>query len=719
MRQLFLEKGALSIKNVCEPALDDHSILVSVCYSFISSGTGLSNIINESHDLYLNSIPSKVKKIVEIITNHTFGFTTKPVKDKLYGRSLALDNSCSGIILAVGKEVKKFRVGDHVACAGIGLSNHADVVCIPENLAVRIKDESLLKSASLTAIGAIALQSIRRANLQLGESVCVFGLETLGQIALQLAKLSGCKVIGIDSNNERLTQTQKSGIKNVYNFSQDNIEQFVEIFTASRGIDCIIITPDCDQEDALQNAMKIVRKKGRIIITKNSNISLKKNFIEEKEIDILFSLSYGSNRTESFYEHKGIDFPYSYMRWTENRNMELFINLLENGQINLDFLTNDVFGLENISTAINKIQNGTSLGIVLNYLDNKENTKSTMPCLDNLNEQPKAINFKEKIKVGIVGVTEFTNSTLAPAISKLSHVQIDTIADKNIIHSLNLSKRYPGSRALNGGTKLFYNSDCNMLIISPSADVQVDEVLNLLKMGKAIFITKPFVLTFDDLNKLKSFFKDNPNSLFCMGFHRGFSPFIQKIKKTISNRYSPLMINYRINAGLIPGDQKMHNEWKPGRVIAQASHILDIFYYLTNSKPLTISVESIRPFNNNSFPTDNFNAVISFEDGSICSLSFTSMGHPNLGKERMELFFDSKSIVMDDFITLSGHGILPTFDEKVRYADLGYERLLNDFFDSVKRSKDLPINLDRITRVAQMTLTVDKLACQGGGEKDL
>lgn len=723
MRQLFLEKGILSIKNVCEPTLDDQSILVSVYYSFISSGTGLSTIINENNDLYFNNASNKVKKIVELITNHNFDFSkSKPIKEKLYGQTLALDNSCSGVIVAVGKEVKKFRVGDHVACAGTGISNHADVVCIDQSLAVRIKDDSLLKSASLTAIGAIALQSIRRANLQLGESVCVFGLDTLGQITLQLAKLSGCKVIGIDSNNEKLIKTQQSGVKNVYNFSQDNIAQSIEMLTSSRGIDCVIVTPDCDQENAINNGMNIIRKKGRIIITKNTNISLNKNFIEEKEVDILFSLSNGTNRNDQLCDNKAHDFS-SYIRWNENRNMELFVNLLENEQINLDYMTNDIVSVENISSAINKIQNGASLGIVLTYLENKLNfacSDCKFDCSIVHDYVQKPTNFKDKIHVGIVGVTDFTRTTLMPIISKLSNVAIDAIADKNIVYSSNLAKYYPGTRALIGGAKLFYNNDTNMLVISPSAEVQTEEVINILKKDKAVFITKPLILTFEDLNRLKSFFKEEPNSLFCIGYHRSFSPFMQKIKKSIANRYSPLMINYRMNVGLIPGEEKMYSEWKPGRVIAQASHIFDLFCYLTDAKPLTISVESVRSFNNNSFPTDNFNAVVSFDDGSICCLTFTSLGHPNLGKERMELFFDSKSIVMDDFITLSGHGILPTFDEKVRIPDYGYDRLISAFFDCTKRSKiELPISLDRLIKVAQITLTVDELACRGGGEKDI
>lgn len=717
MRQLFLERGILSIKEVCEPKLDDYSVIVSVHYSFISSGKGLANIVAANQELFYENVPNKVKKILEIVTQHGVDYTAKMIKDKLAGKIIPLGQSCSGQVIALGKEVKKFRVGDFVACAGPGLANHADVVCVPQNLITPIKNESFLKQASLTAVGAMALQSIRRANLQLGESVCVFGLETMGQLIAQLAKISGCKVVGADHNQDLLLNAQQSGIPYTYNFSQDNLLQSIELLTNSIGVDCVIITPDCAQDNIINDALKIVRKKGRIVIVENRDIQLKKNLIGQKEIDVLFSLSYGPGRYDPLYEYKGQDYPYSYVRWTENRNMEVFANLIETNQIDLSNFVKNEFNLNDISKAIENINQNNHLGVVLNYSEDKK-----LGCAPVKNDEKITFipAFKDSMRVGIIGASKFTQLNLMPIISKLNNVVIDTIIDRDMASSLNAAKFYPGALAYTGSAELFSENNCNVVIVSPSAEINTDDIISILQKGKAIFMAKSLETNLIDFKQLKEFFLTHKKSYLCVGYHRTYSPFIQKIKKVIANRSSPLMIQYRFNAGFIPKEQRMQTEWKSGRIMIQAPHIFDLFCYLTETKPISVSVEALKHLSNVAFPTDNFCATISFEDGSVCSLLFTSLGHMDLGRERMELFFDSKSIVMEDYVSLIGYGISPTFDERVKVADQGYEKLITSFFESIRNEKsEMPFNLERLAMVTDLALTVDQLVCQGGGELEL
>lgn len=716
MRQLFLERGILSIKEVCEPKLDDYSVIVSVHYSFISSGKGLANIVSANQELFYENVPNKVKKILEIVTQHGVDYTAKMIKEKLVGRIMPLGQSCSGQVVALGKEVKKFRVGDFVACAGPGLANHADVVCVPQNLITPIKSESFLKEASLTAVGAMALQSIRRANLQLGESVCIFGLETLGHLIAQLAKISGCKVVGVDYNQDLLLNAKQSGIPYTYNFSHDNLLQSIDLLTNSIGVDCVIITPDCAQGNIINDALKIVRKKGRIVIVENSDIQLKKTLIGQKEIDILFSLSYGPGRYDPLYEYKGQDYPYPYVRWTENRNMEVFANLIETNQINLTNFVKNSFNLNNISKAIENINQNNSLGVVLNYLEDKK-----FGCAYQKDEKITFIPaFKDSVRVGIVGASKFMQLNLMPIISKLNNVVVDTIIDRDMASSLNAAKFYPGALAYTGNAGIFSENNCNVVIVSPSADITTDEIISILEKGKAIFMAKSLETNSIDFKQLKQFILKNKKAYLCVGYHRTHSPFINKIKKIILNRSSPLMIQYRFNAGFIPKEQRMQTEWKSGRIMIQAPHIFDLFCYLIDSKPISVSVEALKHLNNIAFPTDNFCATISFEDGSVCSLLFTSLGHMDLGKERMELFYDSKTIVMEDYVSLIGYGISPTFDERVKVPDQGYEKLVTSFFENIKGDRiDMTFDLERLVIVTDLALIVDALVCQGGGEVEL
>ena len=287
MRQLFIEKNHIAIKEVCEPLLDENLVLVSVNYSFISSGTESATISNASKNVFFTNIPQKIKKVLESLAANGFEGTQALVKGRLSGTVQSLGYSCSGTVVAVGSKVKSIRPGDFVACAGAGFANHADMVCVPENLVVLVK-ETILKEASLTTIGAIALQGIRRAQLQLGDRVCIIGLGLLGQISLQLAKLSGCSVIGIDLVDERLALAKELGATAVYKATDENIYNDIAFLTEHYGVDSTIITAASKSNSIIQQAMEVTRKKGKVILVGDVGLDLERAPFYQKEIDLLF-----------------------------------------------------------------------------------------------------------------------------------------------------------------------------------------------------------------------------------------------------------------------------------------------------------------------------------------------------------------------------------------------------------------------------------------------
>jgi threonine dehydrogenase-like Zn-dependent dehydrogenase/predicted dehydrogenase len=719
MRQVFLEKGTLAIKEVCEPVLNDHSVLVSVSYSFISVGAGLTKIINADQDKFYRNVPHKIKKVIELVKNRGFDYTAMIVKDKLGSRVTTLGYSCSGTVIAAGKKVKKFRVGDFVACVGPGVANHADVVSVPESLVVRVKNSDLLKEASLTGVGAIALQAIRRADLSLGETVTVFGLETLGQMIAQLAHISGCKVIGIDSDKSKLDIAEKMGIEVVHN-NADSLDEIVRLNTDGHGVDCSIITPDCFEEGQFVSALNVTRKSGRVVITGNADTYINKDLAYQKEIDLCFSLSYGPGRFDEEYEYKGRDYPYPYVRWTENRNMQLFINMVEEKKLNLDNFVKSEFPLTDLNKAADKVRTDDCLGVVLDYNSSKEFKNLAVkksPRIKMDGDKKFIPAYKDNLNVCILGVNKNTRLKLMPTISSIENVNINTVVDRNMTDSSNAAK-WHGALAMSGGAGVLFEEKSDIVVVGQTGEITVNDVSDLLKQDKAVLTTRPIVFNYDDLEVMKSIFIEKPDACFSTGYYRSYSPFMQKIKGDLLKRRSPLMINFRMNAGYIPKDQRMSSQWKAGRVIAQASHVFDLFCYLTDSKPTSISVESLRSWGD-SFLSDNFSTNITFEDGSICSLIFTSLGSPDLGKERMELFFDSKSIVMDDYIKLVGYGLPTSFEEKCKVPDLGYSKFMRSFFECARsRNNDLlPISYDRLLAVAKINLTVDELICAGGGEK--
>jgi len=715
MRQVFIERGQAIIKEVAQPLLDDHSVLVSVAYSFISSGTEAATIANAQSSL-LRNVPQKIKKVVQSLSIHGIEGTKALVKSKLQGEVQAIGYSCSGTIIAVGRKVTQLKIGDFVACAGAGIANHADVVCVPKNLAVKIGDEKFLKAASLTTIGSIALQGIRRADIKLGEIVCVIGLGLIGQLTIQLAKIAGCTVIGIDLESNRLDLAKKFGADYVYHAKEDDIEKEIDFLTHHMGVDVTIITAASKSDDLVQQAMEITRKKGKVIVVGDVGLSLKRDPLYTKEIDFLISCSYGPGRYDYAYEYKGRDYPYAYVRWTEHRNMQAVVQLIEKEQLHIEELISATIDVEKVNEAYECLKCKDALGVVLSYgsKDKKERE---------LEDSPRFIPaVKDANRIAIVGAGGFAKVKLLPLISKMPNTSITAIVDADNATSSNVARLYGVQHRCISDQELWENDHADSVVIASPHKFHCAQALNALQRGKAVFLEKPMVTDFDQLKQFKEFLTTHPNARLCVDYNRSFSPFVQKIKQAIASRSNPFVMHYRVNAGYIPKEHWIQTDIGAGRIIGEACHIIDMFCYLTEAQPMSVSVEALHAGQEDIFPTDNFTAHIRFTDGSICSLLYTALGSGDLGKERMELFFDGKSIVMDDYTTLCMYGSrkASVFDETSAWPDKGHEALLTQFFDTINRdSYQSPISFERLLMTAELTLIIDKLACEGGGEQIL
>lgn len=729
MRQVFLEKGEIVVKRVSEPLLDDYSVLVSVYYSFISSGTELATVEGakqgSAFSLSVESVTRKVKKVCESVKENGVGATFSLVKDKLYGDVQGtispIGYSCSGKVVAVGKKVNKIQVGDFVACGGSGVANHADLVCIPENLVAPIKDEKYLKDLSVTTIGAIAMQGLRRAQVQLGETVCILGLGLLGQITVQLAKEAGCKVVGIDLIQERIDLAKKIGADAVYSASQNNLEKEIAFLTDHHGVDCTIITAASKSDAIVQQAMQLTRKKGRVVLVGDVGLSLERSPFYKKEIDFLISCSYGPGRYDYEYESCGKDYPFAYVRWTENRNMRSFVDLVCRGRVDIEKLVSKVVDVSDVQSAYSLIKSGDCLGVVISYLPKEADSSIKI----NVAKSDQHLDLfkcckEENIRVGFVGAGGFAKIKLMPIVSKIEGVNIDAIVDANVSNSVNTSRLYKVKHSFTSHEEMLKNDVVDAVVVATPHKFHWEQVKDSLLRGKAVFSEKPMVTTYDQLNEFKQLSDKYGNLPYCVDYNRSFAPYVRKIKEEVKNRKSPLVVHYRMNAGFIPKDHWVQTDLGCGRIIGEACHIFDLFYSITDSKPVSISVESINPRRDDLISTDNFSVQISFADGSICSLLYTSLGNKDFGKERMEVFFDGKSIVMDDFKSLKSYGLSKNFDESSSEQDKGHKYLVKKFFGEVRGLNFTPpISMSRLYDVAKMTLDINRLALMGGGQDGL
>lgn len=718
MRQVFLDKGLVSLRHVCEPLLDDYSVLVNVHYSFISSGTEVATIASAQQSIFSN-IPQKITKILESVASNGIEATRALISGKLKGSIQALGYSCSGQVIAVGKHVKSVQAGDYVACAGAGSANHADVVCIPEHLVVRLSQKESLKAASITTLGAIALQGVRRAQLQIGEHVCVIGLGLLGQLTVQLAVQAGCKVFGIDLMPERLALAEQLGAYRVYNAAEGDCTNDILFATNHHGVDAAIITAASKSDSIVKQAMDLTRKKGRVVVVGDVGLALERDAFYKKEIDFLISCSYGPGRYDVQYEQRGVDYPYAYVRWTEQRNMQAFVDLIERKRINIEPLIAEEIPVDLVEKAYEKISGKQGLGIVLSY-EPKPAKEDQVACTRVHTGVQFIPAIHDPVRVGVVGAGGFAKIKLMPILSKLHDVQIHAIVDPDAANALNVSRQYNARFSLSSEADLFSQDLVDAVVVASPHKYHTEQALKALQSGKAVFLEKPMATTIEQFKSIYEFLQQNPQARFCVDYNRSFAPFIQKIKEAISERSTPLMVHYRMNAGFLPKDHWVQMDIGAGRIIGEACHIIDLFYFLTDSHPVALSVEALGSLRDDLFPTDNLSVQLKFADGSVCSLLYTALGNSKMGKERMEIFYDGKSILMDDYIQLRGYGLERSFDQIVRTPDKGHEALMKKFFAEVRKEIFAPpIEFDRLNRVAQLTLLIDELACQGGGEKEL
>lgn len=709
MRQVFLEKGVLAIKEVCQPELDDHSILVAVSYSYMTTGLGLAKAIDAQQSSFLNNLPGKVSKLFELLKAQGVKYAKAAVQDKINGRVLALGHSCSGMVIGVGKKVKKFRAGDYVACIGTGFAHHADIVCVPEKLVSPI-NEKFVRESSIIGIGSIAVQAVRRAKIELGESIMVIGADPLGQLIFQVAKRSGGIVAHVEPDIHRRAVVQDGTI---FSSAREALLSVFDAQTGVYGVDCLIITPNALQEIELESLMPYLRTRGKIVIAGDAGFRVPENLCYQKEIELIFALSYGPGKFDPTYEYQGKDYPYSYVRWTENRNMQFFVDLIERNEINFGELFRHEYNLNDLEFAFQRLKNEDILGTVIKYEQKIDLSTSSLQAL----APSVTLGPKEKFSVSVYGISNQVRLYILPIFERIAQLEFKEIIDKDSAAALSVVKNFKTVKALSGGVQQCLESESDVIIISPSAKISMNEVISLAQHGKVVALSRPISKNLEELDHLTKFLTDNPHVLIAVGYGRSFSPYVTKIKRLIEKRRTPLMIHYRINLGSLAPAQRLDHEWSVGKVIAQGSHVIDLFCTLVQSRPVAISVDALRPGDANSFPADNFIAHITFADGSLASLLLTSNGSIEAGYERMEVHCDNGTIVCEDFLELKSYGFAHQLHESNRTGDYGYQELFTSFFEGLSEIPvKLPVNYSKMLLVERLTLIIDQLVSCGGGE---
>jgi len=705
MKQILSHDGKIIIEELPTPSIKKGEILVKTAYSLISAGTELSGK-KSSGKLVIKKILSDkellkqgIKFLKEKGIQKTLGMASE-----LLSKKIALGYSLSGEIMEVGNDVKEFKKGDRVACAGANKASHAEFVAVPENLAVKIPESLDFQSASSVTLGAIAMQGLRRAEVNLNENIAIIGLGLLGQILVQLLKVNGAKVIGFDIDNGKVELARITGIDFAYNSSTIDILEKIANFTKGKGVDATIITASAPKNnDIVQQAMEITRRKGKVVVVGNVGLSPKRSPFYEKEIDYLISTSYGPGRYDESYEEKGIDYPFAYVRWTEKRNMEAYLNLLAEAKIDFQKLISKIFSIEQAAEAYSFLE--------------KEHPAKPAVLLDYHFEKPKEIQRKieinsiplkkEVINVGIIGAGGFARAIHLPNLKSLSNVySIKAICDLDGINAKKIAQKFETTYCTTNYKEILQDKSIDMVLLALPHNLHVKISIEAAQNGKAIFCEKPMALHQEELQELVTVLRET-NVPYLVGFNRRFSPFLRKIKEIIKNRENPMLINYQMNAGYLPKDHWTQIETGGGRNIGEACHIYDLFTFLTESEIEKTNAYSINPKTEKYLKNDNFITNLKFKDGSICNLTYTAAGSRDYPKEEMKIYYDGKLIFLNDYKELK---IYKTKIKglKARRQEKGHFQELEKFARSIKQGNGYPIPLWQMLQATEISFKVEE-----------
>ena len=636
--------GVPSVVDVPVPALQKGRVLVRTAASLISSGTERAalellgkGLVQEARDR-----PDLVRAVLDKARKEGLLNTFSAVRDKL-SAATALGYSAAGIVIGVGEDVNDIRIGDRVAGAGVGFASHAEAFSVPRNLCVQLPTGVSFEAGAFGTLGAIALQGVRLAEPTLGESVVVIGLGLVGQLTVQLLKANGCRVLGIDLDAERVKLAMQLGADAAY-ISGDAVKRAVLDWTRGRGADAVLLTAATESSEPLRLAGEISRSKGRVVIVGSTGMEVPRQPFYMRELSLQVSMSYGPGRYDPEYEERGHDYPLGYVRWTENRNIEAFLDLVASQRINVEALVTHRFAIDEATRAYQLIAGEIHepyLGVVLSY-DTERELERTVQLSD------RKVPAQKAVRLGLIGAGSYVTQMLLPHF-KTERADFRSIQTASGVSANNVGKKFGFVRAVSMADEVINDPDVNLIVIGTQHDLHAALTRQALAANRDVFVEKPLALGDEELESVLAAAQNSPGRLM-VGFNRRFAPLVQRAAEIFAGRSAPLSLLYRVNAGRIPREHWVHDPEKGGgRIIGEVCHFVDLLQYLVGAPPISVFAEAVSGDNAAAVNHDSVFITLRFADGSNGAIAYLAEGDAALGKERLEMFGEQKSFVLDDF----------------------------------------------------------------------
>jgi predicted dehydrogenase/threonine dehydrogenase-like Zn-dependent dehydrogenase len=620
--------------------------------------------------------------------------------------------SAAGEVVAIGPGVTQFTVGDRVACAGAGQANHADYIAVKTNLVCRVPDGCSLQEASTSTVGSIAMQGVRRASPQLAEVICVIGLGLIGMITVQLLRANGCRVIGLDLDAERCKRALTLGASAAES-DAETIKRLVRDLTGGHGADATIITAASKSNAPLNTAMELTRRRGRVVIVGDIGLKAERAAFYRKEIDLLMSTSYGPGRYDRDYEDFGRDYPLAYVRWTANRNMQSYMELIAGKQIDVASLIDRVVPVDEAPGTYSELaasMKSPPLAVLISYPE-PARVLTDAPDAPVIHLRGHRRPLRDQINYALVGAGGFGTQMLVPMLEKLKErFHLRGVVSRDPVRGGNFARSKQVEILSSSYDDILSDEGFDLVVLATRHDEHADQVVKALRSGKHVFVEKPLAITWEQLDHVQQALEAQPDGPRLMvGFNRRFSPAVQRLKQELGEQRTPLVVNYRLNAGYIPLDHWVHGVDGGGRNIGEACHMYDVFAYLADAPVASISAAAIDPGSKPYARNDNFCATIRYDDGSVCTLTYTALGpKAGLPKERIEVFGNGEAWIVDDFKSLTRAS-----DGSVLWssstADKGHFEEMRRLGDCLAEGSASPIPVRQLLETTAVSLHVEDL----------
>ena len=706
MRQLAqnYKDGTLSLLDAPVPRAARGGIVVRSAFSLISSGTETMKVREGGMSLIgkAKARPDQVQQVLSTVRQLGIRATYQKVMSRL-DKLTPLGYSSSGYVCEVGEGITGIQVGDRVACAGAEYANHAEYIFVPRNLFIAVPDPVRLEDAAFATVGAIAVQGVRQADVRLGETVAIIGLGLLGQLLNQLLASAGCRVIGTDLSPDRCRLACETGAAAATPDSSA-FRAAVENISRGRGADCVLLAAGALPPTIFALAAGIARDRGRVINIGMNRLEMPWKAYYEKELEIRYSRSYGPGRYDPRYEEQGEDYPIGYVRWTENRNMESFLDLVASGRVNVRSLITGCFPFSEAQTVYKEMVEapGKHLAVLFRYPETVDQPEQKSLVLKTAPVKPAAT-----LSIGCIGAGNYARSMLLPILEKHPDVKLASVVTRAPLNAVDAARRFGFARAGTDPVEVLNDPSLAAVLIATRHDSHAGYVIQALRAGKHVFVEKPLAIRRAEIFQVADALQKSERGL-QVGFNRRFAPMVQGLKEQFAGISEPIVMNYRVHAGKPSGANWFLQQEQGGRFIGEAGHFIDVMTYLAGSPPVRVYARKTRQVGE----LDEMAALITFGNGSVGTLTYVTGGDARTPKEHIEVFGSGITGVIDNFQTGTVLRGGKSFALKGK-NDKGQAGELRSFIQMLKHGGEPAVPYDQLFAVTEATIAIVESAETG------